>query len=65
MSHLQNEWRWVIALALFFLERDLILETMFALIEIVIRLTRQSLDCQVSHVSRLATSVGWLGQQVG
>jgi hypothetical protein len=39
MSHLQNEWRWVIALALFFLERDLILETMFALIEIVIRLT--------------------------
>jgi hypothetical protein len=39
MSNLQNEFRWIIALAFFFLERDLILDTCFALIEIVIRLT--------------------------
>jgi len=39
MSNLQNEWRWIIALLLFFLERDLIMDVCFALIEIVIRLT--------------------------
>jgi len=39
MYHLQNEFRWVIALAFFFLERDLILDTMFALIQIALRLT--------------------------
>jgi hypothetical protein len=40
MQNCQHELRWMIALALFFLERDLILDTMFALIEIVIRFTQ-------------------------
>lgn len=35
VSNLQNEVRWIIALTLFFLERDLIIDTMFALLEIV------------------------------
>jgi hypothetical protein len=39
MSNLQNEWRWIIALVLFFIERDMIMDLCFALIEIVIRLT--------------------------
>jgi hypothetical protein len=40
MHNCQHEWRWMIALALFFLERDLILDVMFALIEIVITFTQ-------------------------
>jgi hypothetical protein len=39
MSNLQNEWRWIIALVLFFIERDMIMDLCFALIEIIIRLT--------------------------
>jgi hypothetical protein len=39
MSNLQHEWRWIIALAFFFLERELILDTCFAVIEVIIRLT--------------------------
>ncbi len=38
MSNLQHEWRWIIALIFFFVERDLILDTCFALIEIVLLL---------------------------
>jgi hypothetical protein len=40
MQNCQNEVRWIVALILFFLERDLILDTMFALIEIVITFTQ-------------------------
>jgi hypothetical protein len=39
MSNLQHEWRWIIALAFFFLERELILDICFAVIEVIIRLT--------------------------
>jgi hypothetical protein len=35
MQNCQHEVRWIIALILFFLERDLILDTMFALIGVV------------------------------
>ncbi len=39
MSNLQHEWRWIIALAFFFLERDMIMDVCFAVIEVIIRLT--------------------------
>ena len=39
MSNCQHEWRWMIALGMFFLERDAIMDVAFMLIEIVIRAT--------------------------
>jgi len=35
MQHCQNEWRWIIALFFFFLERELIIDTMFKMLELV------------------------------
>jgi len=38
VSEFQTEIRWIIAMALFFVERDVIIDTMFALIDIVFSL---------------------------
>jgi len=35
MSHLQKEIYWIVLLAMFFIERDVILDTMFAILNII------------------------------
>jgi len=35
MSHLQKEVYWIVLLAMFFIERDVILDTMFAILNLV------------------------------
>ena len=40
MAHLQKEWYWVFAMLLFFLERDVLLDTLFLILGIIYNSTR-------------------------
>ena len=35
MSHLQKEMYWIVLLTMFFIERDVILDTMFAVLNLI------------------------------
>ncbi|SVE56508.1 uncharacterized protein METZ01_LOCUS509362 [marine metagenome] len=35
MSHCQNEWYWVIAMALFFLERDVLVDIFLLILSLI------------------------------
>ena len=40
MSHLQKEWYWIIALILFFVERDMLTDALFLILGIIYNATR-------------------------
>jgi len=40
VAHLQKEWYWVIAMLLFFLERDVLVDTLFLILGIIYNATR-------------------------
>ena len=40
MAHLQKEWYWLIAMALFFLEREALTDTLLMILGIIYNVTR-------------------------
>tara|TARA_R110000764_G_scaffold21830_1_gene54849 strand:- start:980 stop:1102 length:123 start_codon:yes stop_codon:yes gene_type:complete len=40
VAHLQKEWYWIIALVLFFLERDVLTDTLLLILGIIYNATR-------------------------